>query len=73
MRQVAVGGHEIGARGYSHENALAMDADPEREVLLRSIELVEKISGRRPRGCVTPWWEMSNKTGVPADGERLLV
>lgn len=64
MRQVVDAGHEIGAHGYAHENPIAMDADQERDVLLRSIELIEKISGRPPRGYVAPWWEMSERTAA---------
>jgi peptidoglycan-N-acetylglucosamine deacetylase len=31
-------------------------------VLKKSIELIEKFSGRKPRGYVAPWWEMSAVT-----------
>jgi len=55
-------GHEIGAHGYSHENPIAMTAGQEEEVLLKSIDLIEKLSGKRPRGYVAPWWEFSNIT-----------
>jgi peptidoglycan/xylan/chitin deacetylase (PgdA/CDA1 family) len=62
MRDVAAAGHEIGAHGYSHENPAAMDADQEEAVLIRSIELLEELTGTRPRGYVAPWWEMSERT-----------
>jgi len=62
MRDVAAAGHEIGAHGYSHENPASMDADQEESVLVRSIELVERLTGARPRGYVAPWWEMSEST-----------
>ncbi len=55
-------GHEIGAHGYSHENPIAMTAEQEREVLEKSVSLIEKASGLRPRGYVAPWWEMSEST-----------
>jgi peptidoglycan/xylan/chitin deacetylase (PgdA/CDA1 family) len=61
-RMVAEAGHEIGAHGYLHENPVSMTPVQEEEVLIRSIELVEEISGRRPRGYVAPWWEMSSVT-----------
>ncbi len=64
MHAVVDAGHEIGAHGYSHENPVAMSAEQERDVLDRSIKLVEQLSGRRPRGYVTPWWEMSEKTAA---------
>lgn len=64
MQAVADAGHEIGAHGYCHENPVAMTPEQEREVLLRSIELVEKLAGRAPRGYVAPWWEMSEHTAA---------
>jgi peptidoglycan/xylan/chitin deacetylase (PgdA/CDA1 family) len=62
VRMVADAGHEIGAHGYLHENPVSMTPAQEEEVLVRSIELVEKLSGRAPRGYVAPWWEMSAVT-----------
>lgn len=62
MRAVADAGHEIGAHGYSHENPIAMNPQQERDVLAKSIELIERLSGRRPRGYVAPWWELSEST-----------
>ena len=62
MRAVVEAGHEVGLHGYSHENPIAMTPDQEEAVLLRTIELVEKLVGRRPRGYVAPWWEMSSAT-----------
>jgi peptidoglycan/xylan/chitin deacetylase (PgdA/CDA1 family) len=55
-------GHEIGAHGYSHENPIAMTARQEEDVLAHCIDLIEKVSGKKPRGYVAPWWEMSNIT-----------
>jgi len=62
MRMVVEAGHEIGAHGYLHENPVSMTPEQEEQVLVRSIELVEQLSGRRPRGYVAPWWEMSAVT-----------
>lgn len=62
VRMVADAGHEIGAHGYLHENPVSMTPAQEEAVLVRSIELVEKLSGRAPRGYVAPWWEMSSVT-----------
>lgn len=62
MKMIVDVGHEIGAHGYSHENPIAMSAKQEEDVLLKSIELIEKISGKKPSGYVAPWWEFSNIT-----------
>jgi peptidoglycan/xylan/chitin deacetylase (PgdA/CDA1 family) len=62
MKMVADAGHEIGAHGYSHENPIALNAQQERDVLEKTIKLVEELSGEAPRGYVAPWWEMSERT-----------
>jgi peptidoglycan/xylan/chitin deacetylase (PgdA/CDA1 family) len=66
-RMVVDGGHELGIHGYSHENPIAMTRAQEETVLLRSIDLAEKFSGKRPTGYVAPWWEFS-----PVTNELLL-
>jgi len=66
-RMVVDGGHELGIHGYSHENPIAMTRRQEETVLLRSIDLAEKFSGKRPTGYVAPWWEFS-----PVTNELLL-
>jgi peptidoglycan-N-acetylglucosamine deacetylase len=62
MKAVADAGHEIGVHGYSHENPIAMTPEQEEEVLDKSIDLITRLSGRRPTGYVAPWWEFSNVT-----------
>jgi peptidoglycan-N-acetylglucosamine deacetylase len=62
MKAVADAKHEIGIHGYSHENPIAMTREQETAVLDKCIDLVTKLSGRRPTGYVAPWWEFSNVT-----------
>lgn len=62
MARIVEEGHEIGAHGYLHENPIAMTPEQEEAVLVKSIELIEKLSGKKPRGYVAPWWEMSEST-----------
>jgi peptidoglycan/xylan/chitin deacetylase (PgdA/CDA1 family) len=62
MRMVVDAGHEIGLHGYSHENPIAMTPEQEEAVLTRTLDLLERFSGRRPRGYVAPWWELSPVT-----------
>jgi peptidoglycan-N-acetylglucosamine deacetylase len=62
IEAVIAAGHEIGAHGYSHENPVAMSAQQEADVLGRCVELIERASGKKPRGYVAPWWEMSSRT-----------
>jgi len=54
MQAVADAGHEIGAHGYAHENPVSMTPRQEEDVLERSVALIEKLTGRRPRGYVAP-------------------
>ncbi len=67
MAAVAAAGHEIGIHGYSHENPIEMTPEQEEAVLDKCIDLVTKLSGRRPTGYVAPWWEFS-----PVSNELLL-
>ncbi len=62
MKMVVDAGHEIGLHGYSHENPVHMTPKQEEDVLDKSIDLVEKLSGKYPRGYVAPWWELSPVT-----------
>jgi peptidoglycan/xylan/chitin deacetylase (PgdA/CDA1 family) len=62
VKAVADAGHEIGAHGYLHENPVSMTPRQEEDVLERSVMLIEKLTGRKPRGYVAPWWEMSSST-----------
>src|SRR5262249_58110466 len=52
-------GHEGGMHGYSHENPIAMTPEQEEAVLVKCIDLIEQVSGRRPTGYVAPWREFS--------------
>lgn len=62
MKMIVAAGHEVGSHGYSHENPIAMTPKQEEDVLKRSIELIENLTGRKPVGYVAPWWEFSNIT-----------
>ena len=62
MAAVAAAGHEIGIHGYTHENPIEMTREQETAVLDKSIELVTRLSGKRPTGYVAPWWEFSRVT-----------
>jgi peptidoglycan/xylan/chitin deacetylase (PgdA/CDA1 family) len=64
MDMIVAAGHEIGAHGYLHENPIAMTLQQEEDVLAKSIELIEALSGKKPRGYVAPWWEMSENTAA---------
>jgi peptidoglycan-N-acetylglucosamine deacetylase len=62
MKRVAAAGHEFGVHGYSHENPIALTPDQEEAILVKCVGLIEQLTGRRPRGYVAPWWELSPAT-----------
>lgn len=62
IEQIVEAGHELGAHGYTHENPIAMTPTQEEDVLNKSIALIEKFSGERPRGYIAPWCELSPVT-----------
>ena len=64
VKRIVDEGHEIGAHGYLHENPIAMTPTQEEAVLVKCIDLIEKLSGKKPRGYVAPWWEMSASTAA---------
>lgn len=64
MDMIVEAGVEIGLHGYSHENPMAMNPEQEEAVLVKCIGLIEKISGRRPRGYTAPWWESTQVTNA---------
>ncbi len=67
MKEVHKRGHEIGIHGYSHENPIAMTREQETAILDKCIALIKKLTGKKPRGYVAPWWEFS-----PVTNELLL-
>jgi peptidoglycan-N-acetylglucosamine deacetylase len=67
MKAVAEAGHEIGVHGYSHENPIAMTREQEEAILDKCLDVLSKLSGKRPTGYVAPWWEFS-----PVTNELLL-
>lgn len=58
-------GHEIGHHGYLHErlDELASEAEEE-EILQKTVEVLQKITGEVPVGYRAPWWEIN--PGTPA-------
>lgn len=54
-REIADAGHEVGYHGYCHEGPTSKrPLEEERDILLRSIECIERISGQAPVGQRLP-------------------
>jgi peptidoglycan/xylan/chitin deacetylase (PgdA/CDA1 family) len=59
-RAIVAAGHEIGHHGYLHENPLSLETpEREREVLLRGLEALDRVTGVRPTGYRSPSWDNS--------------
>lgn len=62
QRRVIAEGHEIGLHGWIHElNSILPETD-ERDLHLRSSDVLTKITGVRPVGMRTPSWDFSPAT-----------
>lgn len=62
-QRVIVGeGHEIGIHGWIHELNSVLPYEAERDLMLRSADTLEKVSGQRPVGLRTPSWDFSPNT-----------
>jgi peptidoglycan/xylan/chitin deacetylase (PgdA/CDA1 family) len=62
QRRVVAEGHEIGIHGWIHELNSVLPHEAERDLMLRSAETLEKITGVRPVGLRTPSWDFSPST-----------
>jgi peptidoglycan/xylan/chitin deacetylase (PgdA/CDA1 family) len=55
-------GHEVAHHGYIHEHPNEMPREEERYWLRRAIEVIQKHTGRRPRGFRAPLYNFSEST-----------
>lgn len=62
QRRVIAEGHEIGIHGWIHELNSVLPYEAERELMLRSADTLERITGVRPVGLRTPSWDFSPHT-----------
>jgi peptidoglycan/xylan/chitin deacetylase (PgdA/CDA1 family) len=64
LREMIARGHEVGHHGYLHERPDFVDDDEEERIMIRGLEVLEGITGQRPRGYRSPAWEL--KPSSPA-------
>ncbi len=62
QRRVVAEGHEIGIHGWIHERNSTLPPAAERDLQMRSCDMLERISGVRPVGIRTPSWDFSPHT-----------
>src|SRR4051794_14343919 len=57
VEAIVAGGHEIGLHGYLHEKLVTLDDAAEEATLLRSAEILTRLTGQAPVGWRAPWFE----------------
>jgi peptidoglycan/xylan/chitin deacetylase (PgdA/CDA1 family) len=62
QRRVVAEGHEIGIHGWIHELNSVLPYEAERDLMFRSTDALERITGTRPVGLRTPSWDFSPNT-----------
>jgi peptidoglycan-N-acetylglucosamine deacetylase len=62
QKRLVAEGHEIGIHGWIHELNSVLPYEAERELMFRSTDTLEKITGVRPVGLRTPSWDFSPNT-----------
>ncbi|HEY0418454.1 MAG TPA: polysaccharide deacetylase [Acetobacteraceae bacterium] len=62
VRGVAREGHEIGIHSWIHELNTTLPFAAERDLTLRSMEVLERLAGRPPVGMRTASWDFSPNT-----------
>ena len=55
-------GHEVALHGWIHELNSSLPRQDERDLMLRSADTLERITGVRPLGLRTPSWDFSDAT-----------
>jgi len=61
-QRIVAAGHEVGLHGWIHELNSVLPHAPERDLMLRSAETLERLTGVRPVGMRTPSWDFSPNT-----------
>lgn len=60
VREIAAGGHAIGAHGYAHERWGELERDVERGILHRSRAALRDCIGQEVHGFRSPAWELNS-------------
>lgn len=61
-KRIIAAGHEIGIHGWIHENNSTLDAATERELVLRSRDVLTQQTGQAPVGFRSANWDLSPHT-----------
>src|SRR4029079_3675526 len=61
-RAIVDGGHELGCHGDEHEKVSDLPAEREEAILLKSVEVLTRVGGKRPLGYRAPAWQLYART-----------
>lgn len=61
-KAIADSGAEIALHGYCHEGSEQLTAEQERDVLVKTIDLVQDLTGKKPRGYRAPLYRIQERT-----------
>lgn len=61
-KSIVESGAEIALHGYSHEGSTQMTAQQEKDVLVKTMGLVENLTGKKPRGYRAPLYQIQERT-----------
>jgi peptidoglycan-N-acetylglucosamine deacetylase len=62
VRAIVAGGHEVGWHNDLHEAPHSLSEAEERAIIERGTEVLEPLTGVRPRGYRAPLWELNART-----------
>ena len=62
VRAIAGDGHEVGCHGDEHERISDLPPEREEQILLKSLDVLTPLVGRRPVGYRAPAWQLSPNT-----------
>jgi len=73
MQAIAGSGHEIAAHSYTQDQVLAyLEPHEELALIRKSIDVIERCTGKRPDGWISPVMASTEHTADILVGERLL-
>lgn len=62
IRRIYDEGHEIGVHGYLHEKPSDLSDFEEEAALVKTCQILKEITGEKPIGYRSPWWDMKRST-----------
>lgn len=63
IKQIVTSGrNEVGVHGWTHERTIDVSPEEERRLLVRALDTLQAVAGKRPVGYRSPSWEFSGAT-----------